>query len=284
MKIARRSMLGALGGAAVIAATGPAFAARAGARDLALDDPRQRLRTYMQMRAALDERLVIGYLSGTYYGVVGAQMTPLWDVVGVTFARYRTRADGGYDGVSGEVSHFFDLESGLATGRFHNPYTGKVIIDPRTNLPPARILIRPTLEMGVAKPIPGVTFDHTIHPPEQRGDDVWISEFSQAAILAPGATKPFRYSERVTLHARTRELATPGAMRVRCETSFANVVDWRPWMEMGDRPGHLTAIGNGAYGVTLAHLPEKWIAATREKWPHLLEDPASLVDPLFKAG
>lgn len=282
--IARRELLGGIGAAAAIGVAAPALAAHGARARIDFNDPQVRFRAYMQMRGALDERLVIGYISGSYFGVVGAEVTPLWDVVGVTFARYRRRSDGGYDGFSGEIAHFFDPKTGKAPGRFLNPYTGKINIDPRTNLPPAKIVLLPTMTVEVAAPRPGMTFDHEIRAPQVRGDDVWFTEVSRVAMQFPGGARPFNYSEMVTMHARVRDLANPGAMRVPCEGSFTNVVNWRPWMEMGDHPGHLTAVGTGRYGVSMADLPANWTEATREKFPAVLDDPGALLAAIYKAG
>ncbi|MEX6724943.1 DUF1838 family protein [Parapedomonas caeni] len=274
----RRDFLGA---AAAMPLLGMASGAAAGRRGFDANDPADRFRAYMLMRGALDERLVIGYVAGSYYGVVGAEVTPLWDVVGVTFTRYRRRADGGYDGYTGEIAHFLDPATGKATGAFHNPYTGKTVADPATNLPPNRVTISPELHFSVPRLAPGTRFDHVIKAPQVRGDDIWITEVTRVGVPVPGRPGGFNYSESVTLHARVSDLADPSAIRVPCATHFTNIVDWRPWMNMDGHPGHLTAIGAGRYGVALEDLPETWLAATRERWPQYLENPGSLLDPVW---
>ena len=100
-------------------------------------------------------------------------------------------------------------------------------------------------------------------------------------VPVPGRPGGFNYSESVTLHARVSDLADPSAIRVPCATHFTNIVDWRPWMNMDGHPGHLTALGAGRYGVALEDLPETWLAATRERWPQYLENPGSLLDPVW---
>jgi hypothetical protein len=49
-------------------------------------------------------------------------------------------------------------------------------------------------------------------------------------------------------------------------------------------PGHLTAVGSGRLGVAMSDLPERWTKATQKKWPQVLENPAALLDPVWKAG
>lgn len=278
----RREALGVVGAGALAAATAPAMAAPAGsANKLELGNPAGKLRTYIMMRGALDEQLVISYVDGYYFGVVDAEITPLWDVVGVTFTRYRRRPDGGYDVFSGEVAHFLDPKTGEAPGEFYNPYTKKVVKDPRVNFPPSRYTIRPDLKFDFAGLMAGMTVDHTTRPPEVRGDDIWFNDITRTAGSVPGAAKPFRYGESVTMHARLSDFK-PGVKRVPAESNFTNFVDWRPWMQMDGHPGHLTAVGAGRLGVAMDALPERWTKATREKWPHVLDNPAALLDPVYQ--
>ncbi|MFT4055850.1 MAG: DUF1838 family protein [Novosphingobium sp.] len=284
MTTGRRGALGMLGAGALSAglSLAPSAALAKTPLSASMDGADERFRAYMMMRGALDERLVIGYVSGSYFGVVGAEMTPLWDVIGATFARYRRRADGSYEGVTGEIAHFLDPRTGEAPGRFLNPYTGKWNTDPRTNLPPSRIRLLPSLEMEVPMLPPGASFDHVIKHPEVRGDDVWITEVTRAGMPAPTDKPAFHYNEMITMHARASDFARTDLKRVACETSFTNVVDWRPWMEMAGHPGHLTAIGSGRYGVDIDQLPARWIEATRKQFPRILDDPGSLLDAVWK--
>jgi hypothetical protein len=99
----------------------------------------------------------------------------------------------------------------------------------------------------------------------------------------PGATKAFRYSESNTFHAKRHDLEKPGATRVTSEVSFTNVCSWRPWLEMGDRPGHLTATGIGRQNATMDSIHPAWLEATAAKRPEVLKDPAAILQPLWDA-
>lgn len=273
----RRRAMALLGGSMMLAAAAPARAARSGvAFDLASEGGRAR--AYLMMRGALDERLVIGCVTGTYYAVVAAELTPLFGVSAATFARYRPAAAGGYEAVTAEIAYFTDLAGGAAIGRFANPFTGEVVDVPAVRSAPTRIRLLPNLDIALDTPPPGLVFDHHVAPPEVRGDDIWFTETTRTR--ATGGGKPFHYSETSTLHARLSELARPGAKRVACETGFTNVVDWRPWLKMGSRPGHMMAVGAGRYGVAMADLPPAWLAATRIHHPDVLANPAGTLEPV----
>jgi hypothetical protein len=76
------------------------------------------------------------------------------------------------------------------------------------------------------------------------------------------------------MQARLSDLQAPDAKRVPCLTGYTSVVSWRPWLKMGDRPGHLMGQGAGRYGVSLESLPANWHAATAALRPDVLRDPS----------
>lgn len=281
--LSRRTALTVFGGATALLAATPALA-KASRTKIDVSTPQGRLKAYMLMRGALDDRLVIGCISGTYYGVVDAEITPLYGVVAATFARYRPHAAGGYEAVTTEQAYFTDLETGAWIKSYKNPYTGETVTVPASGFKPNRIIISPDVDLRLATPVPGIQFDHHVLPVEIRGDDVWLTEVTRTAGAVPGSAKPFRYSESVVLHARRSELEARNAKQVTCETTFNGVVSWRPWLKMGDRPGHLLGIGAGRYGATMETLPAVWISATREHRPDLLSNPIAVLDPLWKAS
>jgi hypothetical protein len=54
------------------------------------------------------------------------------------------------------------------------------------------------------------------------------------------------------------------------KTHFEATCSWRPWLKMGDRPGYLTASGEGGFGVKLTDLPAAWLNETANSRPELL--------------
>ncbi len=271
---------GVLAGAAS-AGFGVASVAAAQPAGLDLQSPQGRLKAYMQLRGALDGQLVIGFVSGRYYGVVDNEIKPLYGVVGATFARYRRRADGGYDAVSYEVPYFTDLDTGVALDKWANPYTGEVVDVPQTGLPPAKLVITPDLHINLAKGFPGMTTDNRVVSTQVAAPDVWITEETKASIVMAGAPKPFHYGEIVTLHALLSDFADPATPRIQCQTAYTSVVSWRPWLKMADRPGHLLGNGSGRYGATLDQMPPNWLEAVSKRRPDVLKDPGAPLQALW---
>lgn len=275
----RRSVLSALaGGGAMLAGAAPLQALTRGAGFA----PADRLRTFMMIRGALDEGLVTSWVSARYYGVVEDRMDPLFAVVSAVFARFR-QVDDGYEAVTFELAWFTDADTGKALDSYRNPYTGQDCKVPTGGLAPSRIRFGKDLSLRLMRDVPGLTMEHEVLPFDERGDDLWLTERSRTAMTFPGATRPFRYSESNTFHASRKALARKGATRVTSEVSYTNVCSWRPWLAMGDRPGHLTATGTGRQNASMDSLPPVWLEATQARRPEVLKDPAAMLAPLWDA-
>lgn len=237
----------------------------------------------MMLRAALDDKLTMSWVSARYYGVVEARMDPLFAVVSAVFSRCRRLADGSYEVVNAEVAWFTDPVTGKALETYRNPYTGEDVTVPIGGYAPSKLRFGSDMELHLAKPVPGLRMEHEVLPFDVRGDDLWITERTRTEATIPGVDKPFRYSESNTFHASRKAMEARGATRVPVQVSFTNVCSWRPWMKMGDRPGHLTATGVGGHNASWEEMPPAWIEATRERRPEILKDPGALIAPLWNA-
>ena len=129
----------------------------------------------------------------------------------------------------------------------------------------------------------GLRLDDRVLSPVVSGPDVWMSEETTSALTLPGAPKPIRYSELVTLHALRADLEAPGARRVPCQTAFTSVVSWRPWLKMGDRPGHLIGDGVGRYGAAMTSCPPPGHGPWRATAPRCSRTPARPWRPCSRA-
>lgn len=280
----REALSGLMLSGVMLSAGGTAVARpRAGRSGLDVGSAPGRLSTYMKMRGALDEALVANWVSAQYYGVVEDRMDPLFGVVSAVFTRCRKLSDGGFGMVSFELAWFTDPVTGKAMDTFRNPYTGKDCKVPAGGLPPSASRIAPDLSFHLAREVPGLVMEHELLPFDVRGDDVRVVERLRTAASFPGAVKPFRYSDSITYHASRKALERPGATRVKTEVSYTNVCSWRPWLEMGDRPGHLTATGIGRQNSSLDEFPPAWIETTAARRPEVLKDPAAILAPLWNA-
>jgi hypothetical protein len=276
----RALLLAGLAGAGVLAAK-PVMALSS---DLNLTGPKERLRVYLLMRGALDDRLVTGFVNGRYYGVVDDEITPLYGVAGATFSRYRANASGGYDGISYELAFFTDLTTGLALDEFLNPYTGQTVKVPVTFLGPSPFLITADCDVVSPHAPASVQVSDKVVSARTALEDVWLSEETKAAMTFVPGSKPVRYSEMLSLHARASDLLRPDVRQVGSETGYTSVVTWRPWLNMAGHPGHLLGVGAGRYGAAMAALPEAWRAAAAVHRPDILKNPGALLDSFGHGG
>lgn len=275
----------AAGAVAALAQAGPAMAARAGEADPA--EPAGRQRTFMMVKGALDDRLIIRWISARYHAVIDDAITPMYNTHSATFSRHRRVTDGphagGYELVSAEIAWFTDIATGQPLDRWYNPYIGRDVTIPPGGLRPSRQMIAPDLSIHLEQDAEGIDVTYEVLPFEIHGDDLWITERTRTAVARPGGKKPFRYSQNSIYRTRRSDLARRGARHVTSDVSFTNVCGWRPYLEMGDHPGHMMSIGIGQQGAVFANIPEEWKAATRQRQPDIFADPSRLLAPLWQS-
>ena len=231
------------------------------------------MRMLLQMRGALDDRLVISYLEGPYYGVVEGRITPLYGLSAGLFRQYIARADGGADYLNIELVFVTDLETGELLTEFRNPWTGAVNPAPKNRLGPSRFTITPERRVIAPGP-PGISTFHRFRPARILGDDVWITE--ESAVFVPPPAN-FAFNEVLTYHASLKALSAPGALHVPTDVHFAPVIGWRPWHGMAGHPQEKTShiMGNcaGRVVTSMNELPPRYLRWLEEFFPDVAADP-----------
>jgi len=269
--ISRRTALGVLGAAsASLAHAAPALDWQA---------PDTQMRMLLQMRGALDERLVISFLEGPYYGVVDSLLTPLYGLSAGLFRQYFAREDGGADYLNFELVYVTDLETGELLKTFKNPWTGRTAAPPQTRLGPSRLTITPDREIIIQGMPPGVKGYHRCRPARVVGDDVWITEESSAFIPAPAN---FAFNEVLTYRASAKDLADPAAPHVPTDIHFTPVIGWRPWHGMAghqaEKRSHIMGDCAGRVVTSVNDLPAPYLRWTEEFHPDVLRDPLAILN------
>jgi hypothetical protein len=245
--------------------------------------PAERLRLYMLMRGALDEQLVVSFIECNYWGIVNAEMTPFYNLVAATFARYRPAHGGGYESVSFEIEYFLDPATDAVLHEWKNPYTGKTVLAKHTDSEPVKYIIDPDCQIHFPPPplTPGTVNSNATQPLRIVGDDVWSTETIYARVPVPGE-KPVIYDEKIINHARLSTLTRSGITRAGADVTYIGISSFRPWQEMDkNQPGQMLGLGHGSVGIDPHDLPPAWIAATRQHRPQALIDPGVYLDPLW---
>jgi len=242
-----------------------------------------RLRDYIRMRGALDDRLVVGDMCGHYFAVIDDEIVPLFGVLSATFTRWRAGPDGTWWRSSFEHAYYTDNDSGEVLDEWRNPVNGKTCKVPVWTSQPALCVLKPDLSTHMAKALPpGFVMEDRVVSIETLGSDRVVLEQVKASSAFPGASRPYRYGELVTLRAPAAALRQADSARVPCSFSFINVSGYRPWMQMdAQQPGHLMAQGAGDYGAALDALPAVWLKATKRLNPAWWADPARSIEALF---
>lgn len=224
-------------------------------RRLDLSRPEDHLRAYIKMSAS-EEQGAETYLvyEGMTFGVTeGLQMVPLYGMLGFSPVRTFLMPDGTWRILGSEAAVFTDLASGAVLDTWRNPYLDDRAVKVwhlRTgpiNLPinPQRSIstggwrmLRPSIygTNGFFMPITErdgqliVTLDAQTNRKNPLDPMIWKAE-------SGGET--MRYSEHNTWRIRRADVENPDMPSPPIFASWHTNKEWRPWMLMGRRPGHI---------------------------------------------
>jgi hypothetical protein len=273
----RRTALRLFGATAISVAGTPAFARGGG--DLAVAG--NFLSAAVKLRGSTDDRLCMGWVTGTRYAVIEHEAIPMFGFLAGTFSRYRKIRPDAYQAHAIEVAYFTDLEHGKLLESWENPVTGKTVEVPQVRMGPASFIITAEgleIQQAAGEAV-GMDLKHRFTPAVTRGNDVWISEEIYVNGTPPGReSKPFVYNEMTTYHGLQSDIEDPMQATVPTTVSFHGLVTWRPWMGFGDTPGHTTAHGAGARADKLEDLPEYYVDLTAQYHPDVLENSLAVLD------
>jgi len=279
-RMSRRTLLGGLAATTAVAAT-PALADGHG-RTLDFSKKEHQLTALIKMRASMDNRVVMGGVKGLYYGVVDGNIKPLYGVLAGTLAQYKQHDEWTWEGASFEVAYFTDWETGELLETFDNPYTGETVEVPQTRMGPSRMLI--SLE-GCRSPsenprLAAMSISHRFLPPRNEHGTVVLVE--EIAVGTPPDFKgpKFNYNEVTTYRAQMADLANPDVMLANDSTHFNGIVSWRPWLKMGDHPGHLFGTATGGRYDSVDGFPPYYVELTNKYHPDVFADPETLLSEL----
>ena len=254
-------------------------AATAPARQrLDLGKPADFLTAIIKMRGSTVPKLSMGFVIGSYYGIVDDQATPLFGVLAGTFSLYEQLDNATYRARALEVAYFTDIDTGQLLETWDNPYTGETVSVPQTRMGPSTTLVRAEgLEiLRASGEAVGMELNHRFRPAVTVGDQVWVTEEIKAVAAIPGR-KPFVYNEMSTYHSNRDDLEDPNQASVRANVEFHSIISWRPWMQMGGRPGHLTGRGSGQHVKAYAELPPLYQTLNAEHHPDVAENALALL-------
>lgn len=221
------------------------------------------------------------WLSGTKYGQIGPELTPLYDMQVGSLVRIRNTPDGGYDATSLELVFYTDLKTGTFLRQWTNPYTGEVIPIKHAPVGPATIRHTPAGEQIMPTELGGSKLEASSvnSPPLIVGDDVWIKHDATAAVLPrDGKGAPFRVNDWSTYLGKASEVMDVKTPFAAATVYLQEVTSWQRWMNMGDRAGSLTSRAVGRKVRAYAEMPETWRRLVADIDPDVAKDPVGVLD------
>lgn len=281
----RRLCQSLLAGAALI---GPGMLPVRASADGELDLTREPdlLRALVKMRGNLDSELVIGWLRAKRFAVSRGRIVPLYSFVAAAFSRFRQVSDDLYEAVVLEITHYTDFETWELLDTLKMPFTGREVEVPAFRFGPTKTRFAVSLDesdefepqegttQGAFSPAASVRMTKSIHPEYVRDGTLLLRHEEHGRVRPTDSDIPnMFYKESTIWSAPLNEVLDPNVKQVDSLVNYSAMTSWRPWMHMGDVPGHTSSNGHGARARSIEDLPDDFLAHTRRLHPDVLEDP-----------
>ena len=291
-KLNRRSVLAGALGAPFLAGLAPGAQADeySGLTDLDLSDD-EMLHYFVKLRSSLDDRVTMGWVDAVNYAFVDGVTYPLYRLLSTTIRRMRKVNDSLYKSVSLEVAMYMDIETGELLDKLTMPITGNVVDVPLYRAGPSHmdmtIRADETTEFTMEdETVEGESFfvsgqaesKRFISLPQRRGDDFYIRQDISARVFPPGQQSPsFFYREWTINQGSWKALADPSVISANVDVAYIANTAFRPWMQMGDTPGHTVQNGRGGKAESPDGLPVELLRLVKLHHPDLIEDPRGVL-------
>lgn len=281
--------------AVLVAAAAPAAFAGAAGIDLDLTRDTDLLRGLMKMRGSLDDALVFGWLRAKRFAISEGRVVPLCGVVAATYNRFTRVSDALYSALTLEVTYYTDFNTGELLQTLQMPFSGErvdvpvhrfgpatgrfaVALDEKTDFTPTQ-----NSNEGEFAPAGVVLMTKSIAPAEVSAGKLFLRHEEHGRVI-PNTSKSGKpslfYKESTLWSAPLADVLNAERMSVDAEVAYSSMTSWRPWMKMGDIPGHTSSNGYGGRVSTVRDLPPEWLQFTGQIYPEILADPAAVLDSM----
>ena len=262
-----------------------------GSAPLDLGGDRDLLRALMKMRGSLDSELVIGWLRAKRFAVSRGRIEPLCGFLAAVFSRFRQVSDELFEAIVLEITHYTDFETGALLDRLVMPFAGHEVEVPAFRFGPAstRYAVRldegeefepaPDTTQGAFSPAASILMTKSIHRERIHAGSLYLRHEEHGRVKPKDSDLPgMFYKESTVWSAPLDEVLDGNLTRVDARVNYSAMTSWRPWMRMGDIPGHTASNGFGARARSVADLPDDFLRYTRELHPDVVEDPEAVLD------
>jgi len=278
----RRESIGLIGtGALGMAALSPAVGARSKPALLDLDPANPDHLALIHRKLAWATRDTVGYwwLKGIRYAAVPPTYTPFWNMLIAKIFKVQDIDADTYAVTSISTTFYTDLKTGALLETFNNPITGKVN---QIRYPEPKVTVERFGRKGELNlpSIPGSTVTHNSEPGPAWivGDDVWVrSDMAFRAVPDDLTRKAFQVEDFSTYWGSLKEVANPKIGAVATGQVFTDVLNFPPWLEMGDRNGHYFSRCFGRKVFRQEDMPAEWQRLVAERYPDLSRNAAAML-------
>ena len=254
--------------------------------------PEALLDSYVRLRARTDGKTCFGWLDALRYAVVDGEIHPFCRVLAAGVARFKKVSDQRYDAVMLEVAHYVDMKSGELLDTVVMPGTGKVVKVPSYRTGPKRVAFGvaidesetvgegiPRSQLKAFAPVGEVRLIRSVSEPRLQDDSYFVRHEEYGRVIPSDRTAArLFYREWTTWRGPAALALDPQVVSAPCDYSYAALTSWRPWMQMGNVPGHTAENGRGAKVASLSLIPADILRLTERLHPDLIEDPERVID------
>ncbi|MYH33763.1 MAG: DUF1838 domain-containing protein [Gammaproteobacteria bacterium] len=288
----RRSLLAGAIGAPFLAGLAPGAHADeySGLTDLNLSDD-EMLYYFIKLRSSHDDRVTMGWVDAVNYAFIDGVTHPMYRLLSTTIRQMRKVNDSLYKSVSLEVAMYMDIETGELLDKLTMPVTGNVVDVPLYRAGPSHMDMTVRAEdtndfTMQQETVDGESFFATgqvesqrfISLPQLRGDDFYIRQDISARVFPAGESRPsFFYREWTINQGSWAALSDPSLASVPVDVAYIANTAFRPWMQMGDTPGHTVQNGRGGKAFGPDELPVELHRLVKLHHPDLIEDPRGVL-------
>lgn len=278
----RRESMGLIGGGAIgMAGMSSAAEPRSKQGLLELDpaNPDHLALIFRKLAWSVDDSIGYWWLKGMRYAALPPTYTPFWNMLVARIFRVTDMTDDTYTVRSITTTYYTDPATGALLETFNNPITGKVN---KIMYPEAKVVVERFGRMGELNPpkIPGSTVTHNTEPGPAWivGDDVWVrSDWAFRAVPDDPTRKVFQVEDFSTYWGSLRDVADPSRKAVPAGQVFTDILNFPPWLEMGDRNGHYFSRCFGRKVFSQGAMPEEWKRLTAQRHPEIARNVAAML-------
>ena len=251
------------------------------------------LRALVKMRGSLDSELAIGWLRAKRFSVSQGRIEPLCGLISAAFSRFRQVSEDLFEAVVLEITHYTDFETWELLDRLVMPFTNREVEVPAFRFGPTTTRFAVRLDereefepqagttQEAFSPAASVRMTKSIHPEYVREGTLLLRHEEHGRVKPNDSDIPnMFYKESTVWSAPLDEVLDPNVASVDSVVNYSAMTSWRPWMHMGDVPGHTASNGHGARARSVDDLPEDFLGYTRQLHPDVVEDPEAALDAL----